>query len=295
MKVLLATDGSEFSERAARFLTRFDFSSNDEIIVLHVVSEIPYDDDHHARIRKYIRRVAPQILKSSARILKPLKAKIRGMEEEGYPDISIVEIAVASGVDLIVTGARGLTGVQLFFLGSITRSVAIQSPIPLLVVKQPPWQSNGNMKVLFATDGSEVSLSTADALTSLPLPGTTELELFTVSWSAFSDVPERFSVEINDRIKGDIARAKALEYHDAEKILESTRSRLERTFSGISELIRIGDPSTEILKESELYEADITVIGCRGLKGIKGMLGSVSRRVLGHSANSVLVGKAAAE
>lgn len=295
MKILFATDGSEWSEKAARFLTRFAFSSNDEIIILHVVSEIPYDDDHHARIRKYMRRVAPQILRSSEKILKPLKVKIRGMEEEGYPDISIVEIAIATGADLVVTGARGLTGVQLFFLGSVARSVAIQSPVPLLVVKQPPWQGNGNMKILFATDGSEASLKTAETLGSLPLPGETELELLTVSWFAFSDVPERFALEINDRIKDDIARAKALEYHDAEKILASTRSRLEGKFTAISELIRTGDPSTEILGESELYEADITVIGSRGLKGIKGMLGSVSRRVLGHSVNSVLIGKAEAE
>lgn len=36
MKILLATDGSEYSEGAAKFLTNFELSLNDEITILHI-------------------------------------------------------------------------------------------------------------------------------------------------------------------------------------------------------------------------------------------------------------------
>ncbi len=39
MKILLATDGSEYSDGAARFLARFEFSQADEITVLHVIPD----------------------------------------------------------------------------------------------------------------------------------------------------------------------------------------------------------------------------------------------------------------
>src|SRR5512135_1139986 len=115
MKVLLATDGSEHSEGAARFLSRFNFSKTDEIVVFHAISEVPYDDDYHAQIKRVIKRVAPKILKASADILRPAGAEITEVEEEGYHDSTIIEKAVAYGSDLIVMGARGVKGVELLF------------------------------------------------------------------------------------------------------------------------------------------------------------------------------------
>src|SRR5512143_2485618 len=107
MKIVFATDGSEHSEAAAQFLSRFHFSPRDEIIVLHVVSEIPYDDDYHAQIRHVIKKVAPKILRAAQRLLKPIKAQLSSREEEGIPDTTILRVVEDSGADLVVMGARG--------------------------------------------------------------------------------------------------------------------------------------------------------------------------------------------
>jgi nucleotide-binding universal stress UspA family protein len=66
---------------------------------------------------------------------------------------------------------------------------------------------------------------------------------------------------------------------------------MRKRFSNIRELSRVGDPSSEILKTAEETEADIIAVGCRGLRGIKRVLGSVSRNVLTHSKCSILIGK----
>jgi nucleotide-binding universal stress UspA family protein len=52
-----------------------------------------------------------------------------------------------------------------------------------------------------------------------------------------------------------------------------------------------GDSSLEILNTAKASKIDIIAIGNRGLKGIKGMLGSVSRYILSHSECSVLIEK----
>lgn len=56
-------------------------------------------------------------------------------------------------------------------------------------------------------------------------------------------------------------------------------------------LSKTGDPSTEILSVEATIGADLIVVGSRGLRGVKGMLGSVSRNILAHAKGSVLIGK----
>ncbi len=291
MKVVFATDGSKCSEEAARFLTRFHLSQKDEIIVLYVVSDIPYADDYHAQIRHAIKRVAPRILRTSADILKPLKAKISTLEEEGLPDSSIIEVAADSNADLIVMGARGLKGLKSFLLGSVTRSVAINSPLPLLVTRPAKWRVSGKMKVLFATDGSHSATSTADLLASMPFPDDTEMTVMNVAWSAASDIPERLVMQMDEKIKDYIAKARVIEIQDSERTLDLAKSHLSGKFANIKEVSRRGDPATEIIARAEALKVDLVALGSRGLKGIKGMLGSVSRRVLGQAGCPVLLGK----
>jgi len=290
MRILLATDGSEHSEGAARFLTRFDFSTTDEIVVLHVVSEIPYDDDYHAQIKRVIKRVAPKILKTSADILKTTGAEITTVEEEGYPDTTIIEKAVDYESGLIVMGARGVRGVELLFLGSATRSVTINSPKPVLVFKRPSWQASGRIKVLFATDGSEIAGEAGKFVATLPLPAETEITVMNVSSSFISDIPQKYMKEIGEQLTG-----KPSTYKESERIFEQARKFLGSRFNKIDYLLRIGDPSREILPMEKTLEPDMIVVGCRGLRGIKGMMGSVSRRLLGHSESSILIGKPCAK
>lgn len=291
MKILFATDGSECSEAAAQFLTRFHFTPQDEIIVLHVVSDVPYDDDYHAQIRHVIRKVAPKILHAALRTLKTVQARLSSMEEEGLPDTSIIKVAMDSSADLVVMGARGLKGLKSFFLGSVTRSVAINSPKPVLVTKPYRWDESRGMKILFTTDGSPSSLATARLLAAIPFPHHAELTIMNVAWSAVSDIPERFFMEVDDKIKGHVAMARKIEMESAEKIIEETKAHLGRRFARITGIAKGGDPSLEILNQSESEKPDLIAMGSRGMKGIRGMLGSVSRRILSRSACPVLIGK----
>ncbi len=294
MKILLATDGSACSEGAAGFLSNLNLSSDDEIIVLHVLSWGPYHDDresYYISIKYFKEKIAPQILDSAIDILKPVEARISTALVEGFPDKAIIEAAVASDVDLIVMGARGIKGVKSLFIGSVTRSVAINSPKPVLVTKPPLREIPDRMRVLFATDGSDSAHATAAFLTSIPFPDDAEVIIINVLRSAISDIPERFIMEINDKIKEEVAKARTLEFEESSRIIEKARPYLSKTFNKIEGITKIGDPSIEILNAAGVFGVDLIAVGCRGLKGIKGMLGSVSRRIISHSQCPVLVGK----
>lgn len=291
MKILLATDGSEYSETAAKFLTLLNLSPEDVVTLFHVVSEIPYEDEYSKQILHAIRRVSPKILSCCEDALRPLPVRIIREEGEGVPEIEIAKKADDCDADLIAMGARGVKGISSLFLGSVTRAVSALSSRPILITKPTNKVTGEGIKVLFCADGSSSARKTADILALLPFPEKTELTILTMTWSAFGDIPDRFALEVNDTMKNSLTRIRTREAKAAEKIIDSVQTQLSRRFPIIYPAVKGGDPAQVILKHAEEIQADLIAIGSRGLKGIKGMLGSVSRRVLGGARCSVLIGK----
>jgi len=299
MKILLATDGSEYSEGAARFLTRMSWTRDDAITILHVIFAIPFHEDekfHFKTLQAIKKECAPRILDSAVAILKSIEAKIsveivEGALNQCTPDQCIIAAADTSGADIIVLGGRGIKGIASVILGSVSRAVAINSPKPVLVVKPQTPAPSDEINVLYAADGSDHSLAAGRMLSSLPISQTARITIMNVISSNFLDIPERFVPEIGERVKDAVAGIRAKEYSLSEKNVEQARDLLGGRFKQIEALTRVGDPSAEILKQAEAMKADIIAVGCRGLRGIRGTLGSVSRNILGHAACSVLIGR----
>ena len=294
MKILLATDGSECSEGATKFLSGLDFSADDEINVLHVISWTPVLSEWESLYEDFAEikdKVVPRILDLSTGILEATGAKVSGTFAEGLAEQVIIDSSVDSDVDLIVMGARGVRGLGSYIVGSVTKAVAVKSQKPVLAVKPPQWERSGKLKILFATDGSEHSIAMAKTLSLIPFPDDTEVTLLHVIYSTLSDIPERFAMEINDRIKNITAAGRKKEFEEAENIIKKTHDALSRKFVSVERIVKQGDPSEEILDIAGELNADIIAVGGGKMTGIKGILGNVSRYILNHSNCAVLVGK----
>lgn len=294
VKILLATDGSEYSEGAARFLRWLNLSPEDEITVFHALYWIPflYNNESYLDTLKEIKReIAPRIIDSLLKTLRPVNAKISTAIVEGPPEECIINAAIGAEADMIVMGARGIRGVKSLFIGSVTRSVAIRSPKPVLVTRLPLDEIPDTLKILFATDGSDHSLATGEFLCKLPFHDTATITIMNVVPPDFLDIPETFvplviekMIEIDDQIR-------ATRLAESQKIINQAREYFRARFRHVDVLSAIGDPSTELVNTATAAQTNLIALGCRGLKGIRGMMGSVSRNVLVHSPCSVLLGK----
>ena len=60
---------------------------------------------------------------------------------QGIPTRTIVDTAGEQGVDLIIMGTHGRTGLAHIFLGSVAEHVVRQGPCPVLVVRRAPDSS----------------------------------------------------------------------------------------------------------------------------------------------------------
>ena len=55
---------------------------------------------------------------------------------EGVPPQEILEYSATQGIDLIVMGTQGRTGVDRFVMGSVAERVVRHSPVPVLMVRK---------------------------------------------------------------------------------------------------------------------------------------------------------------
>lgn len=146
MKVLIATDGSEFSKRAAEGFCQTILKPGDEIEIVaavepfthHVGAPFGVMDDYYRELIKEARVKAGEIIadaKTQTLEIHPdlnLSSKVL----IGSPARAVIEEAEEWGAELIVVGThgRGFWGRSL--LGSVSSAVLHHSPCSVLVVRK---------------------------------------------------------------------------------------------------------------------------------------------------------------
>ncbi len=139
-KILLATDGSEFSERAARSIAERPWPAGTEVEVLSVVElvlgntqawiEPPYIDNKQMEtLREDAMKRAQSAVAGAVAILSKAFPKVAESISVllGGPKAVIMEEADKIGADLIVVGSHGHQGIERFMLGSVSEAVAMHA------------------------------------------------------------------------------------------------------------------------------------------------------------------------
>src|SRR5215207_8421569 len=143
--ILLATDGSQQAELAARTAVDIAATTNSK---LHMVTialleyrsgyEIPESGDFLKRTYKAIERKAQELLDEQVKKIERTGGTIPQEVHllRGRPDREIVHLADEIGAGLIVIGSRGQGGVRRALMGSVSDSVVRNAHCPVLVVRE---------------------------------------------------------------------------------------------------------------------------------------------------------------
>jgi nucleotide-binding universal stress UspA family protein len=137
VKVLVAVDGSESADRAARaFADQCEGPHDVRVLVVVPYSESPFQgsDDADREERKV--RLAERVLSASANAAETLRAaghSVKITRRFGHPPDEIVGEMLDIEPDLIVMGRRGVKGVARW-LGSVSEHVLHHADVPVLLV-----------------------------------------------------------------------------------------------------------------------------------------------------------------
>jgi nucleotide-binding universal stress UspA family protein len=130
-KILVPTDGSAYSLKAAKYAAEISKQFDAEAHLLNVIT------------KSIIRISRRREEKSSVQVLEETKEVFdrRGLKVilrkpvRGNPAEVICKIAEEEGYDLIVIGSRGLSGIESFFLGGVSDKVSHHAVCPVLIVR----------------------------------------------------------------------------------------------------------------------------------------------------------------
>lgn len=265
-RVLVATDGSEYSAGAVRTGTALARARGARLIGLSVAVYNP----EYATLVPNLGEEAGKFAREALRAF----AAEAGADcetltwEAADPYRGIVEAAREHSADLIVMGRRGKRGLARMAVGEATVRVIGHADCAVLVVPRAArlWEK----RLLLATDGSPHSSAAAGAAAHLAKQAALPVTVVSVVTSSHS--PAR-RTKAEQAIAGAVQQMTGMGVQADGKVLD-------------------GRPDEAIVQAAIDVGADLIVVGSHGRTGLaKLLLGSVSERVIGLATCPVLVVK----
>jgi nucleotide-binding universal stress UspA family protein len=293
MKLLLATDGSNFSSAATQAVVAQVKRKGTEIRVMHVVNtmtepfpEMTAFDAEVMNAPNPQRKPAEALVQRTAKLLRAEGFNATTVVDWGDPRSKIIEVATKWRADLIVLGSHGRTGLRYLLMGSVSDGVAHHAPCSVQIVRAPKNQrTSKTLRVLLAIDDSQCSQAAANAVLGQVKPDGTEVRLLRI----LEPFPVAEAEKIGTREYPDFAGARAKLRDQAKTKLSKIVAKLQSIgFKSCQIVEEEGDPRDIILDYADRWGADLIVVGSHGRKGIKRFLmGSVSEAVSRYAGCSV--------
>lgn len=246
-EILVPTDGSEVAERAGTVAVRMAELFGADLTVISV-----REPGSEERAKQAVTEIEGSATEAGLTVQTEIID-----DEESAIHRAIIDYAEERGVDVVVMGTQGRTGIGRFLLGSVAQQTLQESPIPIVTVHEDTVADFEVDNVLVPTDGSEG----AEAATQHAIDLVTEVGGTLHALNVTSGGREEGSSPIDDvRDRGEAAGV---------EVVTATRS---------------GRPHEVIAGYVAEAEIDIVVMGTHGRTGLRRyLLGSVTERTVRFS------------
>jgi len=138
-KILIATDGSDSVKKAVQMGVEIAKLSRVDVYAVYVVAPGAYsvrDFGWEKSLRDFLHAQGERAVTFVEDVGKAQGVKVKPVLLEGNPANSILEFAEKEGIELIVMGTLGRTGLDRFLLGSVAEKIVRHSKIPVMVVRE---------------------------------------------------------------------------------------------------------------------------------------------------------------
>jgi nucleotide-binding universal stress UspA family protein len=143
MKILIAIDGSDFSQAALESVIARPWPPDTEVKVLNVVEppsllmgrEMAGPDPEFETVWKALREQAKDLVAKATDNLRGAQLNASTELVEGDPKSQIIDIAERWHADMIVLGSHGRTGLARFLMGSVSQAVVRHAHCSVEIVR----------------------------------------------------------------------------------------------------------------------------------------------------------------
>ena len=148
MKILLAVDGSTYSDIAIEEVAQRPWPPQSEVKVITAAEAPLLDMEPWVTTATLIEEMEKAVNQNAQRVIENALQKLNATENkslkissaiiQGLPQQVIVEEAEAWKADLIVMGSRGLGAWNRLLLGSVSDNVVHHAKCSVEIVRKPP-------------------------------------------------------------------------------------------------------------------------------------------------------------
>ncbi len=279
MKIIIGVDGSKYGRWAAGWAARLPVATPVRVTAVHAVDltylKAPFMSQpvvigNEPFLRAEVRRIedlSRRVVRETRAMLSSLRLTGKVVCQKGAAATTMLRHAKRG--DVIAVGSRGLDALDRFLLGSVSTQVVLHAPCSVLIVKEAPRPVH---RILVAVDGSTASEKAIrfveqDLLPQWQLRDTEIILVHAMPLLKYPEVKEA-----------------------GKRLFKRYADKLVKAGFTVTEAPRLGRPADEIITVAKQKQADLIVMGAKGLGAVgRFILGSVSTKVAQHSPCSVLV------
>jgi nucleotide-binding universal stress UspA family protein len=268
MKVLIAYDGSDFSEAAVGDLTYAGLPNDTEARIFRVAE-------------KHIDPVAESVAEDAC---IRLQAQFRSwcvQIETATGDAAdmILRRARQWPADLIVMGTHGRSGLKRLVLGSVSTAVTRSAGCSVRVARSVDHRGPAGIRLILAHDGSPQADAMVDAVCKRSWPKGTEARVVSVIQTLVATRADQMA-----GIAGTVYDINTEERQWLGTLGEEADRKLAQAGISASYHVAEGDPMTTLVNEARNWSCDAIFMGARRHGAVERLLvGSVSASVITHA------------
>ncbi len=285
MKILLATDGSEYATGAAKLLAHLPHKEPLELTVLFVsYAWEPYGSQEVVawmeRSLAAERERAVKVFQHIREMFSGADVKLECVFLNGQVGKTIIEQAKSRNIELVVMGAVGYSTFDRLLLGSTSDFVATHVHCSVLIVR-PMELSQHGPRICWAFDDSAAAHRAVQQIAKFLWGRQTQMDVVQVVARSelYSEIPIVIDIEgIKQQLLPKV-QAAANELH---RISEQVTPHVIDAIS----------PGSGLVEFAQQHSSDLILMGDTG-RGLlsRFLLGSVSRYVLRHAECSVWISR----
>jgi len=136
--IVIATDGSENTQKAISYGIKIAKISGATVHALYVVDTSSLSQSWTAgweTMYEILKNGGQKAISQVKEYGEASGIEVKEVLLEGHPSSEIIDFAENNGIDLIVMGTLGKTGLDRFLMGSVAEKVVRNSKVPVMVVR----------------------------------------------------------------------------------------------------------------------------------------------------------------
>ena len=139
-KILYPIDFSEYTEEITSYAVSIAKKYDSELHLLHVIPNLSYFTPYESfmtpeNIVAIERNIEKEIEKDFDNVLRKIDIPAKKVIKTGVTFVEIIGYIKEEGIDLVVMGTHGRSGIEHILIGSVAEKVVRKAPCPVMTVR----------------------------------------------------------------------------------------------------------------------------------------------------------------